>query len=381
MAENGKIDRISNKIMKQKIVIVGCGIIGAAIAYELSLIEKLDITVLEQNPKPATAATGAALGVLMGIISHKKQGRGWQLRETSIRRYSSLIPELIAKTGIEIPVNERGIVKILLAGDNPDKWQKLQKLRASQGWKLEIWDLDHLQRQCPQIELNNHQIIGAVYSPQDRQIDPTKLTEALVMAATDNGVEFRFGVKCHNFEGRVGDNLARCDRLYTTAGELNTDCVIISAGLGSTPLSATLQQEIDIRPVLGQALKFKLDRCLGRSDFQPAITADDIHIVPLKNNRYWLGATVEFPSDTGEVIADSDLLENIKHKAIALCPAIADAIILQTWSGKRPRPQGITAPIIGYLPQYNNVILATAHYRNGVLLAPATALEVKSLLR
>jgi glycine oxidase len=375
--------------MKQKIVIVGCGIIGAAMAYELSLIEGLDITVLEQNQKPAAAATGAALGVLMGIISHKKQGRGWQLRETSIRRYSSLIPELTAKTGIEIPVNEQGIVKILLAGDNLEKWHKLQQLRASQGWKLEIWDLDHLHHQCPQIELNNHQIIGAVYSPQDRQINPTKLTEALVMAATDNGVEFRFGVKCHNFEQRVEDNLASCDlalgearsdRLYTTAGKLNTDYVIISAGLGSTPLSATLQQEIDIRPVLGQALKFKLDRCLGRSDFQPVITGDDIHIVPLNNHRYWLGATVEFPSDTGEVIADINLLENIKRKAIAFCPALADATILETWSGKRPRPEGITAPIIGYLPQYNNVILATAHYRNGVLLAPATALAVKSLL-
>ncbi len=368
--------------MNQKIVIIGCGIIGAAIAYELSLIKGLDLTVIEQSQKPASGSSGAALGVLMGIISHKKQGRGWQLRETSIQRYSSLISELVAKTGIEIPVNHQGIVKILFAEDNLEKWHKLQQLRASQGWKLEIWDLDYLHRQCPQINLDNHQIIGAVYSPQDRQINPTKLTEALVMAATQNGVEFHFGVKCHNFEKRqlVEDNLLRCDRLNTTVGELNSDYVIISAGLGSTPLTACLQQEIEIRPVLGQALKFRLDNYLGKPDFQPVITGDDIHIVPLKNQEYWLGATVEFPSDTREIIADTHLLETIKNKAIAFCPALTDATVLETWSGKRPRPQGITAPIIGYLPQYSNVILATAHYRNGVLLAPATALEVRSLI-
>ncbi|MGF1540789.1 MAG: NAD(P)/FAD-dependent oxidoreductase [Pleurocapsa sp.] len=367
--------------MNQKIVIIGCGIIGAAIAYELSLIKGLKITVIEQSQKPASASTGAALGVLMGIISHKKQGRGWRLRETSIQRYGSLISELVAQTGIDIPVNHLGIVKILFAADNVEKWHKLQKVRASQGWRLEMWDLEHLHQQCPQINLDNNQIIGAVYSPQDQQINPTKLTEALVMAATQNGAEFHFGVKCHDFERQnIEDNLARCDRLKTTAGEMDSDYVIISAGLGSTPLTAALQQAIDIRPVLGQALKFKLDNYLGKPDFQPALTGDDIHIVPLNNREYWLGATVEFPSDTGEVIADANLLATVKNKAIAFCPALADATILEIWSGKRPRPEGITAPIIGHLPQYNNVILATAHYRNGVLLAPATALEIKSLI-
>ena len=53
---------------------------------------------------------------------------------------------------------------------------------------------------------------------------------------------------------------------------------------------------------------------------------------------------------------------------------------MRHWSGVRPRPQGQGAPVIKPLAGYENVILATGHYRNGVLLAPATAMVVEKLL-
>ena len=77
-----------------KIIIVGCGVVGAAIAYELSLISSLDITIIEEKT-PASGSTGAALGVLMGVISGKKKGRAWKYRDYSLQRYETLIPELI----------------------------------------------------------------------------------------------------------------------------------------------------------------------------------------------------------------------------------------------------------------------------------------------
>jgi glycine oxidase len=364
-----------------RIAIIGCGIVGAMIAYELSQLPEFQIVVIEKNT-PASGSTGAALGVLMGAISHKKQGRAWQLRDFSLKRYETLIPELEAKTGINIPVNRQGILQLLFEGDNFDlvKWQKLQELRHSQGWHLEICDRTYVSRHYPHID--HDQIIGAVYSPQDRQINPFKLTEALVTAATQNGVKFQFGVGVEDFiiKSRSDSELSSCDQLRTTKGNIEVDKLIISAGLGSTPLTASLQQEILIRPVLGQALKLRLTDYLGQEDFQPVITGDDIHIVPLGNKEYWLGATVEFPLDTGESIAEPELLVKVKQKAIAFCPALKDATILETWSGKRPRPEGIPAPIIGKLSSYNNVLLATAHYRNGVLLAPATAWEITQMI-
>ncbi|WP_019508339.1 FAD-binding oxidoreductase [Pleurocapsa sp. PCC 7319] len=363
-----------------KIAIIGCGVVGAAIAYELSLIPDLQITVIEKNT-PASGSTGAALGVLMGAISHKKKGRAWRLRATSLKRYETLIPELEAITGLDIPVNRQGIFKLLFAGDNLDKWQKLQEFRKHEGWDLIIGDRDYVSQQCP--HLVHEKIIGAVYSPQDRQIDPVKLTNALVAAATVNGVKFHFGSTVENFltqPAKENEQLS-CRQLVTSTDKIEVEQVIISAGLGSTPLTRSLHQTIPIRPVLGQAIKFKLDSPLGHPNFQPVVTGNDIHIVPLGNQEYWLGATVEFPTESGASFANPKSLEQLKQEAIVFCPQLKTATISKTWSGKRPRPEGIPAPIIGKLSGYNNILLATAHYRNGVLLAPATALEIVQMIK
>ncbi|NER84599.1 MAG: FAD-binding oxidoreductase, partial [Leptolyngbya sp. SIO1D8] len=96
--------------MKQ-VVLVGCGVVGAAIAYELSQQPDLNITVLDRQ-LPAQGATGAALGILMGIISQKVKGRNWRLREASIRRYQTLLPELETVTGQPLPYNRHGILSL-----------------------------------------------------------------------------------------------------------------------------------------------------------------------------------------------------------------------------------------------------------------------------
>ena len=358
-----------------KIVIVGCGVVGATVAYELSMIPQLDITVIEQKT-PASGSTGAALGVLMGVISGKKKGRAWKYRDYSLRRYETLIPEIEAKTGIEIPINRQGIVKLLFKDDNLDKWHQLQQIRQSNGWQLEIWEPEYLNVRCPQIQ--DKRIVAAVYSPQDRQINPQILTEALVQAATNNGVEFKFGVTVNQLLS--SNRKGYCQEVITSQGNFEVDWLIIAAGLGSTPLTASVQQKLDLRPVLGQAIKLKVNKTLGQAEFQPVITGNDVHLVPLGNQEYWLGATVEFPDETGNVIAKTELLEQVIKEAIAFCPALENATIIESWSGKRPRPQGQAAPVIGKLTGYNNVLLATGHYRNGVLLAPATAQEISDIV-
>jgi glycine oxidase len=360
------------------VAVIGCGVVGAAIAYELSLVSGLDITVLERQT-PAQESTGAALGVLMGAIS-KKKGRAWQLRQASMQRYETLIPELEALTGRPIPFNRTGILMLCFAGDDLAAWEKLVKFRQSQGWHLEIWDTAQLQSSCPQ--LDNDNIIGAIYSPQDRQVDPKVLTQALVKAAESNGVTFKFGVAVEGIKSQVldGCNRKTCSQLHTNIGQLDVDWIVVAAGLGSTPLTSALEQTVDIRPVLGQALHLRVERPLGHPDFQPVITGHDVHIVPLGERDYWVGATVEFPNQAGDAIAEPVLLETLRQDAIAFCPALTDATILRTWSGKRPRPEGRPAPIIGQLPGYNNVLLATGHYRNGVLLAPATAQVIRDAI-
>ncbi|MCA1993059.1 MAG: FAD-dependent oxidoreductase, partial [Coleofasciculus sp. S288] len=229
--------------------------------------------------------------------------------------------------------------------------------------------------------LNSDKVIAAIYSPQDRQVNPTALTQALVAGAERNGVMFKFGVAVESVQTTSESApLRSCHQIQTTVGSLDVDWLVISSGLGSTPITASLEQPIDIRPVLGQALHLRLKHPLGNPDFQPVITGNDVHIAPVGEGEYWVGATVEFPDEAGDVVADSACLEKVRQDAIAFCPTLAEATILRTWSGKRPRPEGRPAPIIGQLPGYNNVLLATGHYRNGVLLAPATAQMIREAI-
>lgn len=385
------------------IVIIGCGIIGAAIAYELSLISGLKITVLDKQA-PAKEATSAALGVLMGAISRKTKGRGWQLRKLTMQRYETLIPELEIKLNRKLPFNRQGIVMLCLPEDDLTKWEKLVSIREKEGFKLEIWDVNKLSDRCPQI--NFPEITAAIYSPQDRQVNPVALTLALIEAAQENGVTFHWGVTVENYQKNSSGNnqiIAKStDKNFNESLRLeNVDRLIITAGLGSlktlpnrenwqtdqdnynnnySRLASKIDPQLELIPVLGQGVQLRLELPLGNADFQPVVTGDDVHIVPLGGGEYWVGATVEFPDAAGEVVADESLLDGVIKKAIAFCPELAKATEVKRWSGLRPRPQGQSAPVIGFLPGFNNVLLASGHYRNGILLAPATALIVRELI-
>jgi len=371
-----------------RVAIIGCGIVGASIAFELSQFPELKVTVFDKQP-PAQGSTGAALGVLMGVISHKTKGRNWQLRETSLQRYETLIPELEAVTGRKIPFNKQGILMLCSEGEDLSKWEKLIATRRSQGWQLELWDVERVRDRCPHLYLND-KIIAAIYSPQDRQVDPTALTLALVDAAERNGVIFEFGVEVEGIT-QLNSQVSQIQlpssitvNMSCATGILpvieNFDQLIVCAGLGSAAVTASLNQLVDIRPVLGQALHLLTPHPVGNPDFSPVITCDDVHIVDLGNQEFWVGATVEFSENGGEIEANSDMLEQVMARAIALCPALAFASIIRKWSGLRPRPEGRPAPIIGRLPGNDRVLIASGHYRNGVLLAPATARSIREMI-
>lgn len=363
-----------------EIVVVGCGIVGAMVAYELSQKTDCRITVLDRQ-LPAQGSTGAALGILMGIISHKVKGRNWRLRETSIHRYATLLPELEAAVGYPIPHNPHGILNLCFAADTLPRWESLQARRQRQGWSLDIWSPQQVINACPY--LNPASVVAGIYSPQDLQIAPQALTQALVEAAQQRGVSFHFEApvthfRCHTEPHRSQQVLA----VQTAQAQYSADWLILAAGLGSSPLTHELAQPLPLIPVLGQGIRVRLPQELGSSDFRPVINGDDVHLVPLGDRQYAVAATVEFPeANDSEPLPRKAALEQMWQTAIAYCPVLAQADILATWHGLRPRPQGQAAPVVQMLEGYNNVIMATGHYRNGVLLAPATAQLVAQLMQ
>jgi glycine oxidase len=364
------------------IAIIGCGVVGAAIAYELSLMPELKVVVFDASTA-GTASTSAALGILMAIISQKVKGRNWRLREQSWSRYQTLITELETVTGLTIQRNTEGLLDLCFEEDNLPRWEALQKIRQNQGYPLEIWPPEKVAEVCPHLTAGH--VAAGIFSPQDFQINPTSLTEALVQAATRNGVDFHFEQPVVDFETTVPSDTRRCKAVITAAETVAVDYVVLASGLGTTALTQTLGRPTAIGPVLGQGLELQLDSILGNPEFQPVVNGNDIHIVPLGEGRYWVGATVEFPpeiapADVLELKPEAERLEEVRQSAIAFCPALAQGNIVRQWFGLRPRPQGQAAPVIKPVAGYANVWLATGHYRNGVLLAPATAIAVKTLI-
>jgi glycine/D-amino acid oxidase-like deaminating enzyme len=370
----------------KQVVIVGCGVIGAAIAYELSRSPNLAITVIDPN-LPASGSTGAALGVAMAVISQKAKGRNWRLREQSLRRYQTLLPELEASLSHPIQRNQ-GILSLVFDPEALPRWQSLQAIRQGQGYCLDLWTPEQILERCPFLEVSDA-VVG-VYSPQDLQVNPTELTQALVAAARQQGVAFQFGEAVMGFEtvsAGVAPAQATCTEVHTATQTFPADRVILAAGLGSTPLTAALHQPTLLGPVLGQGLRLHLPKPLEHSEVPLVINGNDIHLVPLGGGDYWIGATVEFPANPdnpeaaiAEFLAqppDPIHLDEVLQGAMAYCPALAQATITDRWFGLRPRPQGQAAPVLKPLEGYQNVMLATGHYRNGVLLAPATALAVR----
>jgi glycine/D-amino acid oxidase-like deaminating enzyme len=367
---------------EQQVTIVGSGIVGTMIAYELSHLPNLSITVcdrraaIEPDLTASLTATSAALGVLMGAISKRPKGQNLQRRLASLQHYETLIPQLVAQTGQEIPFNQQGLLMLQFTGADLSDWERLVKVRQDQGWPLEIWPRDRLQTAFP--HLNYEHVIAGIYSARDRQVNPVALTQALIAAAQQRGVTYRWATEVIGIAA-TADPLQRCHTLHTTTGTLPTDWLIIAAGLGSTPLTQTLGQPLLLQPVLGQAIQLKLAAPLIQHRPQPVITGHDVHLVPLTDHEYWIGATVEFSPAAVPAPNPADFT-NLMAQAIALFPALSTATPQRTWYGLRPRPQGRPAPVIERLAGYGNVLVATGHYRNGVLLAPATAMAVRQIM-
>ena len=374
-----------------RIGIIGCGVVGAAIAYRLSKEPGLSIQVFDQRRPESLGATGAALGVLMAAISSKLKGRHLQLRLESLQLYEAIIPELLQNTGLDIPFNPHGVLQLQFDETELARWEKVQVVRQDQGFALEIWSASELFAKLPELQgahalETGQSAVGAIYSPRDFQIDPTALTQAFLQGAVQQGAEVHFESPVIRFQSEsrreAEEDEAAVTQIFTPAHQVCVDAVIVAAGLGSTPLTQTLGQAIPIQPVLGQALRLESPVPLRAQ--LPVINSSDVHLVPLRDDELWVGATVEFfegASLMEQAPPDPQRLDQVLEQAVALYPALADAQVLHRWSGLRPRPSERAAPVIERLPGYCNVFIASGHYRNGVLLAPITAEKILTFLQ
>ena len=356
--------------MKADVVVIGCGVIGSAIAWELTRAG-LSVIGLDQAA-PASGSTGAALGVLIGVSALQTRGAAANLRLKSLERFDPFIDSIETALGQTLPVNRRGILHLLKSPADLEAWQETLTVRQEQGFLLQGIP-GHQPEQI--IALQSHlnpaaYAGGGIYSPQDRQVDPSILTHALIGAACQQGAQFFFHQPVTRFKQISG----RINAVYTPQHTISAATVILTAGLNSSVLGSHLDQPIPLQPVKGQALRVYVPGI----PCGPVITAEDLHLVPLPSGEMWIGATVEFGATTPGTTLTG--IQSLIHRAVEIYPLLGEAELRSSWMGLRPRPTGQRAPILGFAPAIQNLIIATGHYRNGVLLAPITGAIIRDLV-
>lgn len=350
--------------MKCDVAVIGCGVVGAAIAYELSQ-QSLSVIAVDAGA-PCGQASGAALGVLMAISTQKSSGPVVDLRLASLARFNELVSGLEEQLGYSLPVNRQGLLRLISEGDW-GQWDEAIAARQAAGHVLNPLSREDIAALQPELEWN----AGGLHSPGDRQIDPRAFVQALVRAAKQNGAQFLFNEPVTRLKTERG----RINALYTPNETVSASHFVVAAGLGSARFSDQLGLDIKVAPVKGQAIRI---RPASPLPYGPPITDGEINIVPLADGTYWVGATVEFqPTIPTPTLGG---MQQLMEQATTLLPVLKDAELVSNWAGMRPRPLGQRAPILGRSPMHQNVIVATGHYRNGVLLAPITAAVVKDLL-
>lgn len=159
----------------------------------------------------------------------------------------------------------------------------------------------------------------------------------------------------------------------TSRGEIRSERVVLAAGAWSGELLKTLGLELPVEPVKGQMILYKC-----AEDFLPAmVLAKGRYAIPRRDGHILVGSTLEHVGF--DKTPTKDALQSLKASAEELLPALADAEVVGHWAGLRPgSPDGI--PFIGEVPGYPGLWLNCGHYRNGLVLAPASCELLKNLM-
>ncbi|MEO7329902.1 MAG: glycine oxidase ThiO [Minicystis sp.] len=353
------------------LLVIGGGVIGCAVALAAAK-RGLAVTLLERGDLgpialPGPEGTAAAAGIV-GAQLEGLHGDGplSRLCVASRDRYPAWIEGISAQSGRDVELRSCGVSCVVTDG------AKLDTLFHDVAWQeragLRVERLDAAQARAVEPALSPA-VIGGVRFPDDPRVDPPALLAALRLALVAVGVVLRAGAKVRRVLLRAGK--ARGVELEDGSA-IEGEAVVIAAGSWSTLVGETTLDEDAVRPARGQMLELHLDAPLLRG----VVEGPDCYLSPRDDGRMLLGSTVELVGF--RVGATAGAASKLLQAAIALVPAIEAATLRRAWAGLRPHTRD-ELPMIGTVG-IAGLLIATGHFRNGVLLAPITGEIVAALL-
>jgi glycine oxidase len=339
-----------------KVLVVGGGVIGCATAYELAKAG-CAVTLFEREI-PGAEASGAAAG-LLAPLGGSAASPFAQLALASWRLYPGVAEELRQRTGIDVEHVTRGTIYPLATVEDIHRAQARAERFAGPEFGIEAWDAAEVRDREPAIAPS---VRGAMFVRGDQWVNNQRLVVAYAQAALNAGVWMRSGASATRVV--VEDGHARG---VVAGGErFDGDAVLVAAGAWTGELLETAGLRLPVEPRRGQML--------GLVHVPPVVRhcihGDDVYLVPRPSGELLIGATVERVGFQRAVTAEG--IASLLRAALDLVPALGGLSIARTWHGFRPwAPDGL--PVLGPWPGVEGLWVATAHFRNGILLAPITA--------
>lgn len=344
------------------VVVIGGGVIGSAIAWNLTA-QKQQVILVEKN-QPGQEASAAAAGILAVASGRSKRGPMYQLKRAGQELYPALIQELEERTGIDIEYQTVGVLDLVRTDADEKKYRQLYELRREQGYAATWLTAEEVQRLEPTLTTD---LRGAVHFSDDHHLHNGKLAEAWAKAVAQRGGSVQAGVTVN--EARIENGKVTAVRI----GEewVQTGAVVIAAGSWSRQVGDIFGLTIPVTPAKGQIIT------VCSTQVRHVVSWSDHYLAPRKNGEIVIGSTVEFVGHNKDVTLET--VQQLISRSADLAPSIGKAPLSRFWAGLRPYSPS-RRPILCRAPGLANVILATGHHRNGIVAAPITGKLICELI-
>ena len=350
--------------------VIGAGVVGLSVAWHL-VEHGYQVRLIDPaaaSGQAGQAGSTAALGLLMSQIFRRSSGRGWRLRQQSLTLWRQW-RTLLESRGHAIPYRA-GLLQLATNQQERQAQAHLIEQRRRLGLPLRLLEPQELAALSPALPAA---AVGGLLSPEDGQIDPVPAMQALLHDARRQGLEIVADTALQLERGPGGEGQRWC--VHTRSGSYRSHWLVVAAGLSSPALLEPLGHERPQSPVLGQALELQLPPGCNAEAWPGSISWDGINLVPRPGGRLWLGASVE----PGRRAGCPEALAALRRLGGHAPPWLREATVLRHWEGLRARPDNRPAPLLEMLEP--GLLLTSGHYRNGVLLAPASAAWVLEQLQ